>query len=531
MKRTIHQLRQRVSCNRWLQKTIAAVLSLLICLSCFPVIAYAADESATKWTEHAASAVAGGSGTEADPYQISNGAQLALWAKEHSKYIRNHFKLTENIDLSAHEWVPIESFYGVLDGNNFCIDGVKIGTSDVPESNGKAFIGFFAELLGGTVKNLTVNAEIYVSDTSEVAASGTAILAGHLKDATLDHCFTEGSIRVTRENAYIGGLVGYVDVGTVADSRIINCGNKATITVSGSTTKDKQTRAGGIAGFLLGNSNKANNILIANCYNIGTVILSNGKLPYAGGICGWLQSYSTLGGQITVINCYNAGTVRADGYTSTKGRIANIVPRIAVGSKANQIQSNFLYGAAANCITGTNAAVNEALTQETADMQSPAFVTTLNDNVTALTTSGTVGLARWIAVADGTPTFAGSSTPETPETAMLTVTVSGSSHGTVTVAKASGGEYTDLTGDSPYTIEKGSSVRVTITPDDGYEVSCVPEGAVAGENGTYVYTIIDFSENTELSIEFRKINKYWTDYAAAAFAGGSGTAEDPYQIV
>lgn len=530
MKRTIHQLRQRVSCNRWLQKTIAAVLSLLICLSCFPVIAYAADESATKWTEHAASAFAGGSGTEVDPYQISNGAQLALWAKEHSKYIRNHFKLTENIDLSAHEWVPIESFYGVLDGNNFRIDGVKIGTSDVPESNGKAFIGFFAELLGGAVKNLTVNAEIYVSDTSAVTASGTAILAGHLKDATLDHCFTEGSIRVTRENAYVGGLVGYVDVGTVADSRIINCGNKATITVSGSTTTEKQTRAGGIAGFLLGNSNKANNILIANCYNIGTVILSNGNLPYAGGICGWLQSYSKLGGQITVVNCYNAGTVRADGYTGEKGRIANIVPKIAVGPKAEQIQSNFLYGAAANCITGTNAVVSEALTQETADMQSPAFVTTLNDNVTALTTSGTSGLARWIAVADGTPTFAGSSTPETPETAMLTVTVIGSSHGTVTVAKASGGEYTDLTGDSPYTIEKGSSVRVTITPDDGYEVSCVPEGAVAGENGTYVYTIINFSENTELSIEFRKINKYWTDYAAAAFAGGSGTAEDPYQI-
>ena len=66
---------------------------------------------ATAWRDNAAAAFAGGSGTEADPYLITDGAQLAKVAKDVEDkvtvYKDVYFRLENDIDLSAHRWNPI----------------------------------------------------------------------------------------------------------------------------------------------------------------------------------------------------------------------------------------------------------------------------------------------------------------------------------------------------------------------------------------------------------------------------------------
>ena len=529
MKMTTHHPRRKPRSPRWTRKAIACVLTLLICLSCFPttgMTAYA-DEPITKWTDYASAAFAGGSGTETDPYQIANGAQLALWAKNSGTYTKKHFKLTADIDLGAHDWVPITSFSGTFDGGGKRISGLKIGTEAAPASEyaGKA-VGLFTTLSAAAVKNLTVSAAIYVADTSDDPA--VAIVAGYVRgNSTFDRCFTEGVVRAERTYAQVGGLAGYVEFG----AKIINCGNRADVVGSGDTAAANKTRVGGLIASLVLKGASTDNITTANCFNTGTVTATGGKKPLAGGLFGWVQNNSKdQAYRISIQNCYNAGAVNVIGYTSTKGAVGHI----SAFSTGTNVQAELLYGVSGALAAGENIASVYRYANQTdkahTDMQTADFAAELNANAAALTESGITGLAQWIAGADGMPTIAAGTVPVIPETAVLTVTVIGSAYGTVRVAVENGGEYTDVAGGSPYTIEKGSNVQMTIAPNDGCEAIGVPEGAVAGGNGSYVYTISDFSENTELSVEFRGISKYWTDYAAAAFAGGSGTETDPYQI-
>lgn len=96
----------------------------------------------TAWRDNAAADFAGGSGTEADPYQITDGAQLAKIAKDVENgtvYKDAYFRLENDIDLSAHRWNPIgvykwyeggatenKTFAGFLDGNGKTIKGLIV---------------------------------------------------------------------------------------------------------------------------------------------------------------------------------------------------------------------------------------------------------------------------------------------------------------------------------------------------------------------------------------------------------------------
>ena len=67
------------------QKILTLVLSLCVVAACLPVVASAETAPQGLWTDYAASAFDGGSGTKADPYQIATAEQLALLAKEMKK--------------------------------------------------------------------------------------------------------------------------------------------------------------------------------------------------------------------------------------------------------------------------------------------------------------------------------------------------------------------------------------------------------------------------------------------------------------
>lgn len=132
-------------------KIIPMIVCLMLCVALMPAAAYADNAKTTPaeppgiWTDHAAAAFAGGSGTAGDPYQIATPQQMAKLAKDINAgkydevYNGDHFKLMTDIDLSAHRWIPIGRgirslnrtvFTGYFDGNEKVIKGLYVDESE-----------------------------------------------------------------------------------------------------------------------------------------------------------------------------------------------------------------------------------------------------------------------------------------------------------------------------------------------------------------------------------------------------------------
>lgn len=226
-------------------------------------------------------ALATGSGTETDPYQISTADGLK-WFRDKVNNAKTPdetkicVELTEDIDLSGEEWSPIGigqgvywgslSYSGTFDGKGHTIKNLSIDNSSAN------FVGLFGYVLGGTIRNLTV--------------SGSVKGSGHT-----------------------GGIAGGADGGTFE-----NCANLCVVqsdSTEGGTT-------GGIIGFAL---NMDYVLIVRDCYNVGSI---TGR--HAGGIIGQCSWHETIS------NCYNAGTVTG---TANAGAI--------IGSYSSDKISNCYY--------------------------------------------------------------------------------------------------------------------------------------------------------------------------------------------
>ena len=196
------------------------------------------EEPVGIWTDCAATDFAGGSGTEDDPYQIATAEQLAKLAKDvntgvpDKSHSKEHFKLTKDIDLSAHKWEPIgyaagdhaKKFVGYFDGDNKTITGLYVKEERTIEDNNYS-AGLFGSVGGEIIQNLTIE-NGYVE-----AVEKAGILIG---DATISHgcdkkvinCKVSGTVKGTEKQT--GGMVGYNSYGSyencIADVNIIGAG-------------------------------------------------------------------------------------------------------------------------------------------------------------------------------------------------------------------------------------------------------------------------------------------------------------------
>ncbi|MBO7508278.1 MAG: hypothetical protein J6T39_01370, partial [Clostridia bacterium] len=116
-----------------------------------------------------------GSGTEASPYLISTPGQLAKLSAVYnagSITSKKYFKLTENINLSKHLWVPIGTeahpFNGVIDGNDKAIAGLTQNTALVYAG----LIGYAGEI---EVKNLNLSG-VNITNTSTTQGAVGALV-------------------------------------------------------------------------------------------------------------------------------------------------------------------------------------------------------------------------------------------------------------------------------------------------------------------------------------------------------------------
>ena len=238
------------------------------------------------WDGNIAETFDGGDGSEASPFEIANGEQLAYLAQEVNRgttYNDAYFKLTANIDLGGKEWTPIGGednyFEGTFDGGRHTVSNFKINK---PEDN---YIGLFG-YNNGTIMNLGV-------EKAEISGSYyVGGVCGYNDGVTIQNCYNTGAVSGT-EN--VGGMCGY-NCGT-HKSTIENCYNTGAVSGNGETS----SAIGGVCGY------NDYDGTIQNCYNTGAVSGSE----QVGGVCG-NNNYSG-----TIKNCYNTGSVSGNGETSS----------------------------------------------------------------------------------------------------------------------------------------------------------------------------------------------------------------------
>jgi hypothetical protein len=199
-------------------------------------------------------AYSGGSGTEADPYQI---ATVSDWQQlmNTSSHWNKHFILTADVNLQGVALIPVgegwPDFNGIFDGNGHIIRNADI---NMPHSWAVGLFGYS----NGQIRNLGV---------VDVNISGYGAIGGlvGLNDGSISNCYSTG---IVSGSSCVGGLVG--SNGNDGNGSITNC--YSTGAVSGSFC------VGGLAGLNYDGGS------ISNCYSTGAV---SGSSWCVGGLVGF----------------------------------------------------------------------------------------------------------------------------------------------------------------------------------------------------------------------------------------------------
>ena len=287
------------------------------------------------WNGNSETNYFGGSGTESDPYLISNAEQLALMNNQVNQGVNTscYFSLIDDILLNdmtdfqdwnvnppQNNWVPIGNenckFSGTFDGNGHTITGLYINS----KSTGN---GLFGVTKKATIKNLTVK-NAYIN-CSEQEANGA--LVGWASDfynkTTITNCSAKDVI--VKGGDWTGALVGRTSGGGIIDycyaSGKVYGGNNTGGILGGDwdgfdlyirysyneADVSGKEKVGGITG-VVPNGASSWKSYITDCYNTGNI---NGN-DIIGGIVGVLQP------ERFVMRCYNIGKITANADNCNK---------------------------------------------------------------------------------------------------------------------------------------------------------------------------------------------------------------------
>lgn len=227
--------------------------------------------------------VSGGNGTAKSPYQIADAQQFKSIMELGAQDI--YLELTDSFDLK--KWVPCE-FKGHLNGN-----GHTITYRQELDQNADYYGGLFSTIENATIENLYLDVSIYRANNQDNYVGKVGALAGQAKEVNLiSKVSVSGKIYVNAANAYVGGIIGLLNGGTIE-----KCNNKAEVTGRGG-----QFQVGGIVGVA---SPEDANIDISNCYNIGALKGISGRTwwRFCGGIAGQVNTHKVF--HLNIFNCYN----------------------------------------------------------------------------------------------------------------------------------------------------------------------------------------------------------------------------------
>ena len=345
------------------KRVLSLVLSMIVCIVMMPMAVFAetpAAEPAGVWSDYAEDAFAGGTGTVDAPYQIATAGQLAKLAadinsgekdKNHSK---EYFILTEDIDLSAHRWVPIgicknnsgKSFQGYFDGKENSITGLYV--DETTEQNSA---GLFGYVTGYEIKNLIVEGGYVTTADSGNQYDAAGILIGNAPRGygmtiSIKNCTVSGTVETN--TAISGGLVGKNSYGSyencTADVNIIGAGKAGGFVgedyngkYSNCTAKGKVSGAwsvGGFAGILFFGTT------VEKCASYGKVEATDWN---TGGFVGYVKNGVKIEKCVSYSDVSNTVNMKVGGFVGTNdGKQGdNVINKSHAVGKIACAQSNF----------------------------------------------------------------------------------------------------------------------------------------------------------------------------------------------
>lgn len=261
----------------------------------------------------AATGFAGGDGSEAAPYEISNLAELkylqTMVDKNANYSTKKYFKLTSDITINGH-WTAIGGtgtaskwFNGTFDGNGHCIEGSYV--IDKPSNN--QTYGLFGTITGeAVIKNLVNKANIIVKETAQNTLVGSIV--GRIRNGgKIVNCSNFGIIESTGD--VIGGLVGniYFDKANLA-ATVEACCNYGYI--KNLWTGNANSYLGGIVGTLVFKKEDPSvSTKIVGCYSKDITMSSSSTAKvFAGGIITNVSNY-TNAEQLQIVSCWTSNIV------------------------------------------------------------------------------------------------------------------------------------------------------------------------------------------------------------------------------
>ena len=279
----------------------------------------------------------GGSGTEADPYLISNKSDLEALSKVINSedadvaYKSAYYYQTNDISLNNEAWAPIGIqwngsdykskliFSGSYDGGGYSVTGLNV-------IGAYMFSGLFGRIGSSDygsaiVKNLHVEGNVSPEGTGSTDTSyGGGICGESGEGSTISSCSFSGTLSMkASSNAVAGGIVGKL----YRNTNVKNCYFNGTI------SNNAEHSCSGIVG-------RANltygNCIIQNCYATGNMN-SNGS-TFAAAILGGCAVENS---SIDIKNCYYSS-----GF-STRSHVENVASDDSVAVAEEELRSS-VYG-------------------------------------------------------------------------------------------------------------------------------------------------------------------------------------------
>jgi len=224
-----------------------------------------------------------GSGTEADPYVITDIYQLQEMQNDLAAYyvLGNDIDASDTISLNdGAGFEPVGTFTGIFDGQGHTITGIYINR---PTTKPIGLLGDIGN--GAEIKNV----DLADADVTGYASVGS--LVGYNNDSTVFRCSSSGNVRGIESggiNSRVGGLVGINTNGAL----ISQCYSTANVT-SGAW------QVGGLTGY------NGHGAIVIDCYARGDV---SGRHK-VGGLVG--DNLYPEGGYVQ--RCYSTGKISGGG--------------------------------------------------------------------------------------------------------------------------------------------------------------------------------------------------------------------------
>lgn len=255
-----------------------------------------------------------GSGSETDPYIISNDLELAKLAYDVNKGTATagkYFKLSNDINLDKALWIPIGStnyeekyFNGKFDGDGYSIDNMRILWTDT--NNGWSTWGLFSAIKGTAdneanfcrITNLVMDRALIEKEpnTNQTEKSGNvAVLVGEVLTtgySEVSNIIVRNSVITDNNESYkrkqfrVGGIIGNLEDNHI--TRLFNLSAQVEIKMlSNATLSDKCYMAEGIGRYGAPKTSSSYAIPLTNIYVHGSIETTiNSNNCYVGGVIG-----------------------------------------------------------------------------------------------------------------------------------------------------------------------------------------------------------------------------------------------------